>query len=192
MSTRALVDFIDQNTGESKRLYHHNDGDPECVGLDLRILVANLNAGWDWGYYGESIDCLAEYIMNRGLCGRRGIDHGYVDGENYDESWIEYFYTISKKGGVYNLTCRDGSGNDVTSEIPAYRIGQYGKRYEVKYLMDEEQFRSRFPDARSDLDYSRRGDARDIEGKWATYHRVLDTKGPAKRRFKPLINLRRK
>lgn len=190
MGTRALVDFIDQNTGESKRLYYHHDGDPEYVGLDLRILVANLNAGWRWGYYGDSIVDLAEYIQNRGLPTPSGVDHDYRDGSNAAEDWIEYFYTISKSRDSYSLSCRDENGRDVTDRIPAYNLGDGGKRFEVRYIMNEDQYKSSFKKFRNDdLGYGREDLLSDVNGKAARITRVRDKK-KSRWKFKPLVGLK--
>ena len=195
MSTPALIDFVDLDTGDKMRLYHHHDGYPDVgIGIDLNVLVTNLNNGWRWGYRGDSIIDLAHYVMERGLPGTSGVDHSYLDGSDDQDVMGDYIYTISKKGDSYSLSCRDFKDNDVTKEIRPYMQGKYGKRYEVRYTIGAHEYDSKYKKQvpfGGKMEYGQRTFVSSERDGFVEITRVLDKK-KSRWKFKPLISLRRK
>ena len=193
MSTRAIINFVDVNTGESRKLYHHWSGSPDGIGRELAVLTAHLNQGWKWGYYEDSIVYLAQYVQNKGLCGGRLVDHDYDDGSDMDSDWISYRYTLAKDGDRWTLTCTDNGGNDCTDRIPQADISDESRMYEIKMVVDEDEYR-RLIDQNyysGDLAYGRKMTVkfRDEGLGWAVVTRTRDAK--PRKRFVPFLKRKR-
>lgn len=185
MGTRAIISFVDPSGITVKKLWHQDSGGPDGIGKDLQYLVEKLNAGWNWGYYGDSIDCLADWIQYRGLPTKGGVDHSYHE-IGLDEHWggVEYYYSIGVVGNSWFLHCSDSQGNSLNLKRQNPDVSFEDRRYEIRKVIDHDQYKSMNP-WREDIEY---GDTTFFRGEDRSYRaqRVYDKKGkPKKSWIKP-------
>jgi hypothetical protein len=128
MSTRANITFIEQ--GEKINLYHHHDGYPECLGLQIRLLcmagIANNYTDGIKDLICGKIDRYVEKMTPEMV----SMLPGWEDGKFTDDDWepsyglhgdTDFDYTIEHdyENGV-TVTCERTwreSGNTVEGEF---------------------------------------------------------------------------
>ncbi len=93
-----------------EQFYHHWDGYPEGVGMDLAYFLSNINAGY-LPVWNKSIDKLAQYIRYHGIPGKLASNRGRDTAYEYEDEGlhgdIEYLYIVQGTEGNYRLYCVD-------------------------------------------------------------------------------------